>query len=216
MEVDVEHATVELIEKEECKRDPEFRAPPLKLPTRGAVYIERLRKPIQQGGKEGRSPTAPENIAPTVFLPARKVSNREATARWAQMGHKQVENFLMHLGRFYLRLGTRTPPDDPTDAARWQITVDYMQQAILGCVDLYTEDMKKRKKEAKPGKKVAPDLSDAFHFYRRAQLPRASNTPATQNNGTDPQDSEVFLNPTMEQERQGVSQKRLQADGLVR
>jgi hypothetical protein len=105
-------------------------------------------------------------------------------------------------------------PADPTEAAKWEGVVNYMQQAVLGCVDFYTEDMKKRQKEAKPGKKVALDLSEAFHFYRRAQRPRASNTPATQNDGTDPQDSKVFPNPAMEQEQQGVSQKRLQADRL--
>jgi hypothetical protein len=86
-------------------------------------------------------------------------------------------------------------PADPTEAAKWKGVVTYMQQAVLECVDSYTEDMKKRQKEAKPEKKVAPDLSEAFHLYRRAQRPRASNTPATQNDGTDPQDSEVFPNP---------------------
>jgi hypothetical protein len=64
MEVDVEHATVELNEKGECKRDPEFWAPPLKLPTGGSVYLERFKKNIEAGSSEGRSPTADENIEP--------------------------------------------------------------------------------------------------------------------------------------------------------
>jgi hypothetical protein len=73
--------------------------------------------------------------------------------------------------------------------------------------------MKLRQSQPQANKKVAPDLSEAFEFYRRAALPAATNTPATQNDGTNTQDSNVFLNPAMEQERQGESKARLQADG---
>jgi hypothetical protein len=54
---------------------------------------------------------------------------------------------------------------------------------------------------------------EAFEFYRRALLPPATNAHATQNDGTNPEDSEVFPNPAMEKECQGKSRARLQADG---
>jgi hypothetical protein len=56
MEMDVEHATVELNEKGECKRDPEFWAPPLKLPTGGSVYLERLKRTSRKAAKRGELP----------------------------------------------------------------------------------------------------------------------------------------------------------------
>jgi hypothetical protein len=49
MEVDVEHAFVKLNEKGECKRIPDFWAPPVELPTGGSVYLERLQQAIQEG-----------------------------------------------------------------------------------------------------------------------------------------------------------------------
>jgi hypothetical protein len=51
------NATVELNEKGKCKRDPEFLASPLKLPTRGAVYILRF-------NAAETSPTDDEVIGP--------------------------------------------------------------------------------------------------------------------------------------------------------
>jgi hypothetical protein len=60
---------------------------------------------------------------------------------------------------------------------------------------------------------VASDLSEAFEFYRRALLSPATNTPATQNDGTNPQDSVVCPNPAMEKDCQGESRARLQANG---
>jgi hypothetical protein len=68
MEVDVEHATVELNEKGECKRDPEFWAPPLKLPTGGSVYLERFKKNITEGNQTGRDATAAEHIEPVTIV----------------------------------------------------------------------------------------------------------------------------------------------------
>jgi hypothetical protein len=183
----------------------------LKLPTGGAVYIERFKKNIEAGSNAGRSPTADENIEPPSFLPPRKVSGRLCPARWAQMGHTEAKNFLMHLGHFFLDISTRAapPPETPENDAAWQRGILHIQQAILGCFASYQEDMKLRQAQAQPNKKVTPDLSEAFEFYRRAMLPPATNTPATQNDGTNPKDSEVFPNPTMEKERQGESQIRL-------
>jgi hypothetical protein len=214
MAVGVEHATVELNEKGECKRDPEFWAPPLKLPTGGSVYIERFKEATDKGAAAGTSPTADEIIEPPVFLKPRRVSGRLHPARWAQMGHTETENFLMHLGRLYLRICTRAPPTNPDALAPWQNKALYIQQAVLGCFASYQEDMKLRQDQARQkGNKVAPDLSEAFEFYRRATLPPATNTPATQNDNTNPQDSEVFPNPALEKVCPGESQVRLQADG---
>jgi hypothetical protein len=140
MEVGVQHATVELNEKGECKRDPEFWAPPLKLPTGGAVYLERFKKAVEKGSNEGKSPTADEVIEPPAFLRLRKVGTRSLPARWAQMGHTEVENFLMHLGRFYLSISTReaSPPNTPERAADWQRDVNksrlYVQQTTSGAL----------------------------------------------------------------------------------
>jgi hypothetical protein len=78
MEVDVEHATVELNEKGECKRDPEFWAPPLNLPTGGSVYLERFKKNITEGSQTERDA---KHIQPPSFLPPRKVSGRLHPAR---------------------------------------------------------------------------------------------------------------------------------------
>jgi hypothetical protein len=220
MEVGVQHATVELNEKGECKRDPEFWAPPLKLPTGGAVYyLERFKEAVEKGSKEGKGPIADEVIEPPAFLKPRKVGTQTHPARWAQMGHTEAENFLMHLRRFYLSISMReaSPPNTPERAADWQRDVNksrlYVQQTILGCFASYQEDMKLRQGQAQPNKKVTSDLSEAFEFYRRATLSPATNTPSTQNDGTNPQNSEVCPNPTMEKELQGVSQVRLQADG---
>jgi hypothetical protein len=131
------------------------------------------------------------------------------------MGHTEADNFLMHLGHFYLNISTRAAPpsETPEIDAAWQRGILYIQQAILGCFASYQEDMKLRQGQAQPNKNVTPDLSEAFEFYRRATLPPATNTPATQNDGTNPQDSEVFPNLAMEKESQGKSQIRLQADG---
>jgi hypothetical protein len=83
MAVDMEHATVDLNEKEKCKRDPEFWAPPLKLPDGGAVYIKRFNAGMDKGYDVGTSPTSDEVIGPPVFLKPRKVSGRLHPARWA-------------------------------------------------------------------------------------------------------------------------------------
>jgi hypothetical protein len=79
--VDVEHATVELNEKGECKRDPEFWAPPLKLPTGGAVYIQRFNEAMCKGHAAGTSLIDDEVIGPPVFLKPREVSGRLHPAR---------------------------------------------------------------------------------------------------------------------------------------
>jgi hypothetical protein len=212
MAMDVEHATVELNEKGECKRDPEFWAPPLKLPDGGAVYIERFNEAMDKGYAAGTSPTADKVVGPPVFLKPRKVSGRLHPARWAQMYHTGAKNFLMCLGQLYLRICTRESPTDPAKLAVWQSKALYIQQAALGCFASYQEDLKLRQVQARQkGNKVASDLLEAFEFYRRALLPPATNTPATQNDGTNPHDSVVFPNPAMEKEGQGKSQ--LQADG---
>jgi hypothetical protein len=214
MAVDVEHATVELNKKGECKRDPEFWAPPLKLPDGGAVYIKRFIAAMDKGYDTGTSPTSDEVVGPPVFLKPRKVSGRLHPARWAQMNHTEAENFLMRLGQLYLRICTGESPTDPVKLAVWQSKALYIQQAALGCFASYKEDLQLRQKHARQkGNKVAPDLLEAFEFYRRALLPHATNTPATQNDGTNPQDSVVCLNPAMEKDCQGESQVRLQADG---
>jgi hypothetical protein len=95
MEVDVEHATVELNKKGECKRDPKFWAPPLKLPAGGSVYLKRFKKNIREGSQSGRDATAAEHIEPPSFLPPRKVSGRLHPARWAQMGHTEAKSSLI-------------------------------------------------------------------------------------------------------------------------
>jgi hypothetical protein len=176
--------------------------------------FERLQKAIEKGFQQKRDPTGPANIGPNVFRKPRKVKGRVMDAGWAQMGHGEVVNFLMHLGRFYFRVVRRKMPDNPAKAAARKEISDYVAQALLACFEPYEEDMEKRQAEAKKGKRVAPNLSEAFQFYARAALPFATNTPETQNDGTDAQDGPVWPNPDMEQQRQGVSQRRLQAEGL--
>jgi hypothetical protein len=135
-------------------------------------------------------------------------------ARWAQMGHEEVFKFLMHLGRYNLCVVTCKMPDDPAEAAARQEVSNYVTHALQACFESYEEDMEKRRAEAKKGKRVAPNLSEAFQFYVRAALPPATNTPETQNDGTNAQDGPVWPNPDMEQQRQGVNQRRLHAEGL--
>jgi hypothetical protein len=105
-------------------------------------------------------------------------------------------------------------PDNPAEAAARKEVSDYVAQALLACFESYEEDMEKRQAEAKKGKRVAPNLLEAFQFYARAALLLATNTPETQKDGTDAQDGPVWPNPDMEQQRQGVSQRRLHAEGL--
>jgi hypothetical protein len=85
MEVDMEHAFVKLNEQGECKRIPDFWAPPAELPTGGSVYLERLQKAIQEGFQQKRNTADLANIGPNVFLQPRKVKGRLMDARWAQM-----------------------------------------------------------------------------------------------------------------------------------
>jgi hypothetical protein len=74
--------------------------------------------------------------------------------------------------------------------------------------------MKLRQGQAQPNKKVTPDLSEAFEFYRRATLPPATNTtPKYPKRRHQPPGQRGFPQQTMEKELQGVSQVRLQADG---
>jgi hypothetical protein len=83
-----------LTQKGECKRIPDFWAPPAELPTEGSVYLERslerLQKAIEEGFQQKRDPPDPANIGPNVFLQPRKVKGRLMDARWAQMGHGEV------------------------------------------------------------------------------------------------------------------------------
>jgi hypothetical protein len=130
------------------------------------------------------------------------------------MNHTEVENSLMHLGRLYVCICTRESPTDATELAAWQSKALYIQQAALGCFASYQEDLKLRQEQARQkGNKVALDLLKAFKFCWRALLAPATNTPATQNDGTNPQDSKVFSNPAMEKECQGKSRVQLQANG---
>jgi hypothetical protein len=144
MAVDVEHATVGLNEKGECKRDPEFWAPPLKLPDGEAIYIERFNAAMDKGYAAGTSPTSDEVVGPPVFLKLRKVSGRLHPARWAQINHTEAENFLMRLVQLSLRICTRESPTDPAEFAVWQSKALYIQQAALGCSAFYQEDLKLR------------------------------------------------------------------------
>jgi hypothetical protein len=118
MAVGVEHATVELNEKGECKRDPEFWALPLKLPIGGSVYLERFKEAVEKGSKEGTSPTADEIIEPPAFLKPRKVSGRLHPARWAQMGHTEAENFLCTWGVYTSALARVHRPPSPRSLPR--------------------------------------------------------------------------------------------------
>jgi hypothetical protein len=123
------------------------------------------------------------------------------------MNHTEAENFLMHLGRLYLCICTLELPTNVAELVVWQSKALDIQQAALGCfASDYQEDLKLRQEQARQkGIKVASDMSEAFEFYRCALLPPATNTPATQNDGTNPQDSKVFHISAMEKECQGKS-----------
>jgi hypothetical protein len=65
------------------------------------------------------------------------------------MGHTEAENFLMHLGHFFLNISTQAPPPDtPEMVAAWRNGISYVQEAVLGCFASYQEDMKLRQDQA--------------------------------------------------------------------
>jgi hypothetical protein len=149
MAMDVEHATVELNEKGECKRDPKFWGPPLKLLDGGAVYIKRLMRPWIRGMTRARAPCPTKSSGPPYSSNPAKSAACFTPARWAQMNHTEAENFLMRLGQLYLRICTRESSTDPAKLAVWQSKALYIQQAALGCFASYKEDLQLRQKQAR-------------------------------------------------------------------
>jgi hypothetical protein len=77
VEVDVQHATVDPNEKGECKRDPKFWAPPLKLPTGGLSTLRGYGRPSSNGARKGEAPQRLRTFPP-------QSSSRRAKLRTAR------------------------------------------------------------------------------------------------------------------------------------